>query len=202
MRPRLDVQASLTQGSRGSYMRDVFEGIGEIDDAFEGIWRGLPEQNDTTYSFGLTGSVPIGNRSARASHQRARLTLRQAEQRLEKARQDIALGVQLAARGVKTSRVLVLSNQNTRTLQETNVIAEEKRLRLGVTTSYRVLQVQEDLTSAQTQELQALISFQKALVDLRLAEGTLLEENGVEFEYFAPEPPEGFLQSLVVSSLP
>jgi len=64
-------------------------------------------------------------------------------------------------------------------LQEANVNAEERRLQIGITTSYQVLRVQEDLTAAQAQELQARITFEKALVELQLAEGSLLDNFGI-----------------------
>ncbi|HNR37014.1 MAG TPA: hypothetical protein PKO36_17700, partial [Candidatus Hydrogenedentes bacterium] len=88
------------------------------------------------------------------------------------------------------------SNRQAKQLQEANVIAEEKRLRLGVSTSYRVLQVQQDLTLAQTQELQARIAYEKALVELRLSEGTLLESLGIDFCPPEPEAPVTFGRSI------
>ena len=84
-----------------------------------------------------------------------------------------------------TNHILVESNRQARRLQEVNVVAEEKRLRLGVTTSWQVLQVQEDLTAAQTLEVQSQTAYEKALTDLLLAEGTLLENWNIAFE-----PPE------------
>ena len=107
------------------------------------------------------------------------------------------LPVRLAARAVDTSQILVESNRQTRALQETNVVAEEKRLRLGVTTSYQVLQIQGDLTAAQTQEVQAQVAYEKALVDLRLAEGAILSALGIEFGAPEPERPVSYVRSVV-----
>ena len=88
--------------------------------------------------------------------------------------------VHVAARGVLTGKTLVESNHQTTLLQETNVMAEEKRLKIGISNSYQVLKVQEDLTAAQVAELQANIAFEKALVELQLAEGSLLDNLGLE----------------------
>ena len=181
--PTLDVSGSVFQGARDHYMTGVFTGIRTRSDNF--------------YTVGVEGSVPLGNRAARGQFQRAGLTLKQSEQRLESIKQETMMRVRMAMRALQTSQILIESNRQTRKLQETNVAAEEKRLKLGVTTSYRVLQVQQDLTLAQTQEVQARIAFEKALVDLRLAEGRLLEELGVELE--APESPRpvNFFRSVV-----
>jgi len=181
--PSLDVSGSVFQGARNHYMTGVFTGIRTRSDNF--------------YTIGVEGSIPLGNRAARGQFQRADLTLKQSELRLESVKQETMMRVRMAMRALQTSQILVESNRQTRKLQETNVAAEEKRLRLGVTTSYRVLQVQEDLTLAQTQEVQARIAFEKALVDLRLAEGRLLEELGVELEPTESPRPVNFFRSVI-----
>jgi len=181
--PTLDVSGTVFQGARDHYMTGVFTGI--------------RVRNDNFYSIGVEGSIPIGNRAARGQYQRANLSVIQARERLESVKQETMMGVRMAMRALQTSQILVESNRQARKLQETNVAAEEKRLRLGVTTSYQVLQVQEDLTLAQTQEVQARIAFEKALVDLRLAEGRLLEQLGVEFEPADVPETVGFFRSLV-----
>lgn len=166
--PQLDITGSYRTGGRA----------GELSDAY----RGVRDSQDSRYTLGFTGSVSLGNRAARGAFTKARLTKRQSEQRLLKAKQDVMLAVRISGRGVTTSQILVESNQQARILQEANVAAEEQRLRLGVTTSHRVLQIQEDLTRARTQEVQATVGFEKALVDLQVAEGVLLENMGVHFE--------------------
>jgi outer membrane protein TolC len=147
-------------------------------------------------SISLQGQVPIGNRAARGQHLRAQLGVRSAEQRLLNAQQQLMFGVHLAVRNLFTNQNLVASTRQAREFQEVSVIAEEKRLRLGVTTSYQVLLVQQDLTAAQTQEVQAIVDYEKARTDLRLAEGTLLQELGVEFEPPEPEAPVSFFESV------
>ena len=168
MMPELDLTGSYMQGGRDHYLRNTFEGI--------------RDQQDTAYSCGVIAAVPIGNRVARGQHLRAKLARREAEERRKKTRQSVLMNVHIAARNVMTNRILVESNLQARRLQEANVVAEEKRMRLGVTTSWQVLQVQEDLTAAQTFEVQAKTAYEKALIDLQLAEGALLENLGIEFE--------------------
>ncbi|MCH7960544.1 MAG: TolC family protein, partial [Candidatus Hydrogenedentes bacterium] len=117
---------------------------------------------------------------------RAKLELAQAEQRLDKTRLDTMLSVRIALREVATSEILVESTRQARILQEANVAAEEKRLHLGVTTSQNLLDIQEDLTAAQTQEVQVAIGLEKSLVNLKIAEGTLLKKLGIDFETTRP----------------
>ncbi len=180
--PQFDVQGSATFGGRGHKPSDVFEGI--------------EDSQDEAYTIGFQAAVPLGNRTARGQHLRTRLSVRQSQQRLEQARQSLILRVQQALTQVQTSRVLVESTKQTEALQQINLEAEERRLQLGVTTSFRVLEVEEDLTLARTQYIQALVDYEQAVVDLLLAEGVLLEEYGIEFEPPEAEEPVSYLRSL------
>lgn len=180
--PKVDVTGGVYQGARDHYLREIFYGVRDRSDNF--------------YTYGVQGSLPIGNRAARGQYTRANLSARQAESRLEKTKQEVMLKVRMAMRALKTSQILIESNQEARKLQETNVAAEEKRLQLGVSTSYRVLQIQQDLTLAQTQEVSSRIAYEKALVDLRLAEGSILDQLGVEFTAPEQKPPVTFVRSV------
>ncbi|MBI4559437.1 MAG: TolC family protein [Candidatus Hydrogenedentes bacterium] len=185
--PQLDLSGSVLQGGRDHKLREVFYGV--------------RERRDNAYTITLQGSVPIGNRAGRGAYERAAVTAHQAEQRLEKTKQDIVSNIRLALRGVKTSRILVESNRQISALQEVNLAAEEKRLQLGVTTSYQVLQVQEDLIVAQVQEVQAKIASEKALTDLQLAEGSIFETLGIEFQTPEPAKPVTFYRSIRLPEL-
>jgi outer membrane protein TolC len=68
---------------------------------------------------------------------------------------------------------------------------------LGVTTSFQVLEVESDLTLARTQHIQAQVNYQKALADLRLAEGALLDTFGIEFEAPEAEKPVSYFRSIL-----
>ncbi|HQE81794.1 MAG TPA: TolC family protein [Candidatus Hydrogenedentes bacterium] len=181
--PQLDIGGSVSQGGRGPDKNDVFDGI--------------KDRTDNSYTINIQGSVPIGNRTARGQYQRSRIEVSEAERQLDKARQDIMLAVRTAYITIETNRTLVESSKQSRKLQEVNVSAEEKRLELGLTSSYQVLDMQDDLTAAQSQEVQATIALEKAFVDLRLAEGSLLNMLGIEFVAPEPEPTIGFVRSVV-----
>ena len=183
MLPEFNVIGSLTSGGRDHYFRQMMYGV--------------RDQQDWAYSLGVQATVPIGNRAARGAHLRAKLNRREMEEREKQAELGLMLNVHLALRNLVTNQILVESNRQTLRLQEVNVVAEEKRLRLGVTTSWQLLKVQEDLTAAQVMELQARIAYEKALVDLRLAEGMLLESLGIEVDIPERERPMNYFISLV-----
>ena len=59
------------------------------------------------------------------------------------------------------------------------------------------VRTQEDLANAHAQEVQAKIDYEKSLIDLKLAEGTILTALNVEYAAPEPEKPIGFVRSLV-----
>ncbi|GMU93380.1 MAG: hypothetical protein AMXMBFR4_24380 [Candidatus Hydrogenedentota bacterium] len=183
MQMQLDVQGSVFQGARGDKARTVFDGITERD--------------DNSYSLQVTGSIPITNRQGRGAYEKALQSKRQSQQRLHKTMDEIVISVRNAIRAAASSRIIAESSGQARALQETNVAAEEKRLKLGATTSFEVLRVQEDLANARAQEVQAIVDLEKALVDLQVAEGTILGAMGVEYEMPEPEKNVSFIRSIV-----
>ncbi len=180
--PQLDLIGAYGQGGRDPELSKMFYGI--------------RDDQETYYSYGIKATIPLGNRAGRGAYQRAKLTKREMEERLKKVEQAVMMSVHLAVRNVETNRVLVESNKQARKLQEANVVAEEKRLKLGVSTSWRVLQVQTDYTMAKTMELQARIAYEKALIDLYLAQGTLLENLGIDISLPQVEAMPTFTQSI------
>ncbi len=182
MLPELNLTGMYGQGGRNHKVRQMLYGIRDKDHEF--------------YSYGFEANIPIGNRAARGAHTKAKLNRRQAELQKHKTLQGLMFNVHLAARNLFTNRILVESNRQARRLQEANVIAEEKRLRLGVTTSWQVLRIQEDLTAAQTMEVQALTAYEKARIDLGLAEGTLLDELDITLDFPEIEKTDSYLESI------
>ncbi|NUM54493.1 MAG: TolC family protein [Candidatus Hydrogenedentes bacterium] len=183
MQMKLDVSGSVFQGARGDDAGTVFDGVSSRD--------------DNSYSLQIDGEIPITNRAARGQYMKALQSKRQAKDRLYKTKSEIAINVRNAIRQAASSRIIVESSGQARSLQETNVSAEEKRLKLGISTSFEVLRTQEDLANAHAQEVQAKIDYEKALTDLKLAEGTILAALNVEYGAPEPEKPVGFVRSLV-----
>jgi outer membrane protein len=66
-------------------------------------------------------------------------------------------------------------------LAETKLVAEEKKLKVGLTTNYVVLQYQRDLADARSAELRALIEYNLAMAYLDKSLGTSLQDKNIEF---------------------
>jgi outer membrane protein TolC len=179
--PQFDLQ--------GSYGRNALRLDGS--ETFDG----LAEPDGRSFTIGGIFSIPLGNRTARGNFAQSKLITRQLEQRQIKAEQDVMLNVRLAIQGLASNRILVESTKQSRVLEEANVAAEERRLRIGVTTAQIVLDRQEDLTAAQALEVNAQVSFEKSLIDLQVAEGTLLENMGIVYEVPDYDETLGYFES-------
>jgi outer membrane protein TolC len=100
---------------------------------------------------------------------------------IRKLEQAVRLEVRTAIRQVETNRQLVETNAIATKLQEQALEDEKKRYEVGVSTSYRVLEFEEDLARARSNELRALVDHRKALISLDRAEGTILERYNIQF---------------------
>jgi outer membrane protein TolC len=59
----------------------------------------------------------------------------------------------------------VTSTRTARELSEKRLAAEEKRLEVGLSDTFRVFQTQRDLSAAKRAELQAILDYNRALVN-------------------------------------
>ena len=81
-----------------------------------------------------------------------------------------------------TSYDRVQSTSQARAYAEEALNAEQKKLDSGKSTSFVVLQLQRDLTSARSEEIRALADYNKAVAELYRAEGSTLERKHIKLE--------------------
>src|SRR5262249_29460169 len=118
-----------------------------------------------TWNVGVSVSYPIGQSTEEANHARALLESEQTQERLKSAEakgiqqvRDAGWKIGMNARRIETSRVA-------RELAEQRYDAEQKRLDVGLSTNFLVIQAQRDLVQAKTNELAAVLAYDLALVD-------------------------------------
>jgi len=89
------------------------------------------------------------------------------------------LQVRSAIRAVETNVESVKIAHQARTLSDRQYVLEKERFNAGLSTSYRVLQAQNDLENARVAELQSNVSLHNSLSALRRIEGSSLQRYGV-----------------------
>ncbi len=162
--PTTGAPISATSGSYG----DAYTQVANRD--FE-EWR---VQLQVTY--------PLQNRERREQRQIAELAVEQEMAVLQDLRTQIVTQVRTAARAVETAAKQIDSAKVSRQLEEKNLDAERKRYENGMSSSFRVLQIQEDLTQARSREVTAVTTYRTALASYYNAIGRLLEQKGVELD--------------------
>ncbi len=131
------------------------------------------------WAVGLTLSLPIADTFGRANYAAARLQMEQAEARLKSQEQQVELEVSDAVRSVETDAKRVAAYRIARELAEKRLAAETKKLGVGLTTNYFVLQYQEQLANALSMEIKALVDYNLSLARLERATGTSLEARSI-----------------------
>ena len=136
------------------------------------------------WSIGLTLSIPLSNFTTRADYVRARMELEKSQLELENIEKQIFLDVKNAVRDIETNAKRVQAYRLARELAEQRLEAEVKKLNVGLTTNYFVLQYQEELEREGSLELKSLIDYNLAWARLEKAVGSSLEKRNIKISQF------------------
>ncbi len=159
---------------------DLFVTLGRTGfaDSFGGS---IASSDDNGYNAlgGLAFEFPVRNRAAESRHLRAVLSRQQAKEAIGNLSQLVEVDVRTAYLEIARSQEQVVATAATRKLQEEKLHVETEKFRLGKSTSLLVAQAQRDLVSSQIDEVQAVVGYLKAIVELYRQEGSLLERRGI-----------------------
>ncbi len=133
----------------------------------------LTDVDFDSWEVGLNLNVPLGNNAADARFVGRRLEKEQSEIRYENARLLAEVDVRTAARAIQTNKKRIDAADKNVELQKKKVEAEQKKFENGMSTSFQVLDFQEDLTNALGARYRALVDYRKSLTAHELARGTL-----------------------------
>ena len=117
------------------------------------------------WTVGVTVAYPLGTSAAKANLQRARLERTQADVTRRSLEVRIAADVRNAGRNVATNLQRVDATESARQLAERRLEAEQRRLEVGLSTSFLVFQAQRDLGAARNRYLRAILDYTRSLVD-------------------------------------
>ncbi len=131
------------------------------------------------YAFGLKFQYNFGSRAERAEHRSAQLTHAQAKQALLNQRTLAVKDVTAAYADLRSALGNIKNYSLTRIAMTKNYEAEKKLLRGGNATTYQVAQALDDMQSSQLDELNAVVEFRKALVQMFLSDSSILQRRGI-----------------------
>ncbi|MDX6443939.1 MAG: outer membrane protein [Blastocatellia bacterium] len=137
---------------------------------------GLGTRNITV---GVAISLPLHNRTAKANLAGARIQTEQLEASYRSQDQAVEMDVRNAAQAVDTAQKRMIASTRARESADQQLAGEQKLYEVGRSTTFLLLQRQNELTIARTAELQAQTDYNKALADLQRATAATLRVNNV-----------------------
>ncbi|HXI88388.1 MAG TPA: TolC family protein [Blastocatellia bacterium] len=133
-----------------------------------------------TFRFGVAFSFPVRNRAAEGQLGRAFAEGRKIGAQRKTLEQTIEVEVRNAVQAVETGRLRVETARASREAAEKQSESEQRRFQAGLSTTYFVLERQNDLSAAQGRELKAMTDYSKAVTELQRVMGTTLTTANVE----------------------
>lgn len=175
--PQLDVDA--TYGASGRASRWPGNGTtGTSGDYFDQIGG----RDNPRYGAGVTLSFPLSNRAERNRLKASKLELERLLLRLKQLEQTIMVSIDNSILNAQTAFERVEATKQARSYAEQALDAEQKKLENGKSTSFVVLRLQRDLTSARSDEFRAVADYFRSLAVLHRDEGATLESLGIQFD--------------------
>ncbi|MGO8697861.1 MAG: TolC family protein [Limisphaerales bacterium] len=134
------------------------------------------------YTYGISMTIPLGFTGARNNYRSAKAGLQQLLLQAKKVEQTVVAAIDNDVKTVESDLQKVDSTRQARLYAEDALEAEQLKLHHGRSTSFIVLQLQNNLTTARLAEIQALAGYNIALEQLALDEGINLEQNRIDLQ--------------------
>ena len=145
-------------------------------DAFQNLFNSsAPDKG-----IGVNLSINLRNRMTQADQVRSVLEYRQAQMSLQQTENTIRLQVRQAAFTLEQNYVALQAAIAARDYAAQNLDAEQKKLRMGASTSTLVLQASSNLTQAESNVLVAATNYEKSKVQLDLYTADTLKRLGID----------------------
>ena len=135
--------------------------------------------NYPTYRVGVAVSLPWGNTTAKANLGRTLVEGTRIGNLRAQAEQVIEAEVRNALQALRSAEARLASAAASRASAEQLLASEQRQFAAGTTTTYLVLQRQNELLAARSRELQAQTDLNRAISEFQRATGTTLTVNNV-----------------------
>jgi outer membrane protein len=138
------------------------------------------------YAAVLTFEMPLDNAAAKASLAQARVAYEQARMEYREALSQAVLQVESALANLHAYEKQVEATREATFYAEQSLHDEQVEFRVGMATTHDLLQYQQELVTAQGNEVQADVGLENARLALWYAEGTLMNVFNIDFQVQDP----------------
>jgi outer membrane protein TolC len=182
LKPNLQAFAELTNNGLTGDLTALAAGnpsLGYFAGGYGNLLGQIARRNFPNYSAGFSLNIPLRNRAAQSDYAASLLEIRQDELNLQKTSNQVRVDVQNAVIGLQQARARYDAAVKARILQEKTLDADQRKLNLGATTPFQVVQDQRDVANARGSEAQAMANYSHARIQFDQALGSTLESNHV-----------------------
>ncbi len=166
--PQLDLTGSYGYNGAGQEFNDSF---GQVQSA-----------NRPYYSYGAKLSIPLSNVAARNAYKSAKVNSQQVLLQLKQIEQKAMVEIDNAVKQAQSAWEGLEATRSARVSAEAALKAEQGKYNAGKSTTFTVLQLQNRLTSARSQEIRSLANYNESLSNLSQQEGSTLERRQIDFK--------------------
>jgi outer membrane protein TolC len=142
------------------------EVLGRTNRAFSNVLGDAFLGTYPSWTAGVTFSYPLGMSAAKATLARGQLEQRQENLSLQNLELQVTTQVRNAARAVQSNFKRVEATQKARQATERQLDAEQRKFGVGLSSSFELQQRQRDLAAARILELNAMLAYNRALIEL------------------------------------
>jgi outer membrane protein TolC len=157
----------------------LIPGVDYLAGGYGNLLAQIFRRNYPNYSAGFSLNIPLRNRAAQADYAISALELRQNELNIRRSLNQVRVDVQNAVIGLDQAKARYEAASRARVLSEQTLSADQRKLELGASTPFQVIQDQRDVAAALSTEIQAIANFTHARIAYDDALGKTLEVNNV-----------------------
>lgn len=132
-----------------------------------------------SWSIGLNFTYPLGNDAAENDYRKSRLKTEQTALQIRSLEEGAANDVKAAIRAVTTGFKQIEVTDRGRAFAEERLRAFMRKNEVGLATTKDVLDVENDLATAKSNQISAVVGYNNAITRLWQVTGELLEREGV-----------------------
>ena len=182
--PSIDLVGSLGMNGLSGDAVSITSGTFQGKSAYGGGYgNALTDSLSTNYydwELGIKISYPLGNRSAKSKLSASRLEKAKLILDIKNLEKKIILEVRESIRQLQTDAKRIKAASIAKKLAEEKLKAEEKKFEVGLSTSFNILEFQEDLAQAQSNEIKAIIDYKQSRIRFRKIIASTLNYNNVK----------------------
>jgi outer membrane protein len=152
--------------------------IGGFGDAVAQIFR----RNFPSQQIGVIYNENLRNDVAQGDYGYDQIKLRQAELRTHKDLNHVAVDISNQTIALQQAHSRYKAAVQSRILEQQLVDAEQKKYKLGTSTTFAVIQIQRDLSTAKSNEIAAAAQYANAKIGLERVLGTTLQTYNISLD--------------------